>query len=75
LSNRLIAVKSIDLIEKDKLFEYKLSNRIVSIELINLIEEAKTTNLEFLCLFKNFEIVDKSSKINRTIESIYLLKF
>jgi len=66
----LIAAKSIDLIEKNRLFEYKLFDRIVAIELIDSIKETKATSLEFLYLFENFEIADKSSEINRTIESI-----
>jgi len=73
LSNKLIVIKLINLIERDQLFKYKLSNKIVAIELINLIEKAKITNLEFLCLFKNFEIVNKFSKVNKTIKLIYLL--
>jgi len=73
LSNRLIAVESINLIEKNKLFKYKLFDRIVIVELIDSIKKTKTTNLEFLYLFKNFEIVNKFSKVNRTIKSIYLL--
>jgi len=72
LSNKLITIKSIDLIEKNRLFKYKLSSKIVTTKLIDLIEEAKATNLEFLYLFKNFEIVNKSLKINWTIKSIYL---
>ncbi len=66
----MIAAKSIDLIEKNRLFEYKLFDRIVAIELIDSIKETKATSLEFLYLFENFEIADKSSEINRTIESI-----
>ncbi len=73
MSNRLIAVESINLIEKNKLFKYKLFDRIVIVELIDSIKKTKTTNLEFLYLFKNFEIVNKFSKVNRTIKSIYLL--
>ncbi len=75
LSDRLIAAESINSIEKNKLFKYKLSDKIVTIELINLIKKVKTTSLEFLYLFKNFKIVDKSSKVNRTIELVYLLIF
>jgi len=58
---------------KNKLLKYKLSNKIVTIKLINLIEKARTTNLEFLYLFKNFKIVNKFLKINKTIKLIYLL--
>ncbi len=72
MSNKLIIVKSIDSIKEDKLFKYKLFSRIIAIKLIDLIEEARATSLEFLCLFKNFEIVNKSLKINWTIKSIYL---
>jgi len=72
LSNKLIIVKSIDSIKEDKLFKYKLFSRIIAIKLIDLIEEARATSLEFLCLFKNFKIVNKSLKINWTIKSIYL---
>ncbi len=74
MSNRLIAIESINLIKKDKLFEYKLSNRIVAIKLIDSIKKAKATNLEFLYLFKNFEIINKFSKVNKIIESIRLSK-
>jgi len=70
----LIAIELIDSIEEDRLFEYELSNRIVAIELIDSIEEAKTTSLELLCLFENFKIANKSSKVNKTIKLIYLLK-
>jgi len=69
----LIAIKLINLVEKDKLFKYELSNRIITTKLIDLIKEVKTTSLKFLYLFKNFEIVNKFSKVNKTIELIYLL--
>ncbi len=74
MSNKLITIKLINLIEKDKLFKYKLLSKIVTIKLINLIKEAKTTSLKFLCLFKNFKIVNKSSKVNKIIKLIYLLR-
>ncbi len=72
--NKLIIVKSINLIKENKLFKYKLSNRIVAIKLIDLIKKVEITSLEFSYLFKNFEIVNKSLKVNRTIRLIYLLK-
>ena len=68
----MITIKSINLIEKDRLLEYKLSNRIVTIKLINLIKKARAISLEFLYLFENFKIANKFSKINKTIKLIYL---
>ena len=62
------------MIKENKLFKYKLSNRIVAIKLIDLIKKVEITSLEFSYLFKNFEIVNKSLKVNRTIRLIYLLK-
>ncbi len=62
------------MIKEDKLLKYRLFNKIVTIKLINLIKEVKATNLEFLCLFKNFEIVNKSLEVNKTIKLIRLLK-
>jgi len=75
LSSKLIITKSINLIKEDKLFKYKLFSKIIIIKLIDLIEKARAISLEFLYLFKNFEIVNKSSKVNKTIKLIYLLNW
>ncbi len=73
MSNRQIIVELINLIKEDKLLKYKLSSKIITIKLIDLTKEARATSLEFLYLFKNFKIVNKSSKVNKIIELIYLL--
>ncbi len=75
MSSKLIITKSINLIKEDKLFKYKLFSKIIIIKLIDLIEKARAISLEFLYLFKNFEIVNKSSKVNKTIKLIYLLNW
>ena len=63
LFSRLIIIKLINLIEKNKLLKYRLSNKIIAIKLINLIEKTRTTNLEFLCLFKNSRLLTSFRKL------------